>query len=166
MNLNDVNQGIVKFKRRKRLGRGPGSGLGKTSGKGHKGQFSRAGHSQHPMFQGGAMPIFRRIPKRGFNNRWALQVGTVNLSDLEANFEAGTEVNPETLRARDLAKYRYDVLKILGDGELTKSLKVTAHRFSKSARAKIEKAGGEVIELPVAKPVPKNRQRSAKKSAQ
>ena len=79
MRLHDVNEGIVKFRRRKRLGRGPGSGLGKTSGRGHNGQYSRAGASQPPSFQGGAMQMFRRIPKRGFNNKFALVVGTVNI---------------------------------------------------------------------------------------
>ena len=162
MNINDVHQGIKKFKKRKRIGRGTGSGLGKTAGKGHKGQHSRSGASQHPTFSGGDLPIFRRIPKRGFNNKWALSVGTVNVSDLEAHFEAGEEVTPEALRAKDLAKYRYDVLKILGNGELTKKLKVSAHRFSKTAREKIEKAGGEVVELPGKKPVVKNKQKSAR----
>ncbi len=108
------------------------------------------------------MPIFRRVPKRGFNNKWALRVGTVNVADLEANFEAGEEVNPEALRTKDLAKYRYDVLKVLGEGEISKKLKVSAHRFSKSAREKIEKAGGEVVELAGKKPVPKNKQKSAR----
>ncbi len=164
MQINDVNKDITKFKRKKRLGRGTGSGLGKTSGRGHKGQRSRSGASQHPSFQGGAMPMFRRIPKRGFNNKWALKVGTVNVSDLEANFEAGEEVNADTLRAKALAKYRYDVLKVLGDGELTKKLNVTAHRFSKSAQEKIEKAGGTVTVLPGKKPVVKNKQKSASTS--
>ena len=164
MKIHDVHEGIQKFKRKKRLGRGPGSGLGKTSGRGHNGQFSRAGHSQQANFQGGAMQMFRRIPKRGFFNKWGLKVGLINVSDLEANFEAGEEVNSETLRAKDLAKYRYDILKVLGDGELTKSLKVSAHRFSKSAREKIEKAGGQAIELPGKKPVVKNKQKSAAKA--
>ncbi len=162
-NIDDVNQGIQKFKRRKRLGRGPGSGLGKTSGRGHKGQHSRSGASQPIHFQGGAMPMYRRIPKRGFNNKFALMVGTVNVADLEANYEAGEEVTPESVRAKDLAKYRYDVLKVLGDGELTKKLKVSAHRFSKTAREKIEKAGGEIVELPGKKPVVKNKMKSAGK---
>lgn len=162
MNIHDVHQGIQKYKRRKRLGRGTGSGLGKTSGRGHKGQHSRAGASQPVNFQGGAMPMFRRIPKRGFNNRFALKVGTVNVSDLDAKFESGEEVTPETLREKDLAKYRYDVLKVLGDGELTKKLKVSAHRFSQSARQKIEQAGGECVELPGRQPVVKNRQKSAR----
>ena len=95
------------------------------------------------------MPMVRRVPKRGFNNKFALTVATVNVSDLEAKFEAGAEVTAETLREHNLAKSRYDVLKILGDGELTKSLKVSAHRFSQSAREKIEKAGGEVLEVKV-----------------
>ena len=95
------------------------------------------------------MPMVRRVPKRGFNNKFALTVVAVNVGDLEAKFDAGAEVNAETLRERNLAKSRYDVLKILGDGELTKSLKVSAHRFSQSAREKIEKAGGEVLEVKV-----------------
>ena len=162
MNINDVHEGIQKYKKRKRLGRGTGSGLGKTSGRGHKGQRSRAGHSQHPTFQGGAMPMIRRIPKRGFNNKWAVEVGEVNVSDLEANFNAGEEVNQETLRQKDLANYRYDELKVLGNGEISKKLTVSAHRFSKSAREKIEKAGGTVVVLPEKKPVVKNKMKSAK----
>ena len=163
MNLHEVNEGIQKYKKRKRIGRGTGSGLGKTSGRGHKGQKSRSGHSQHPTFQGGAMPMIRRIAKRGFNNKFAVKVGEVNVADLEANFEAGEEVTPETLRAKDLANYNYDVLKILGKGEISKKLTVSAHRFSASAREKIEKAGGTVVELPGKKAVVKNKMGSAKK---
>lgn len=163
MIINDVHEGIQKYKKRKRLGRGTGSGLGKTSGRGHKGQRSRAGHSQHPTFQGGAMPMIRRIPKRGFNNKFGVSVGEVNIADLEARFNAGDDVNAETLREKDLANYRYDVLKVLGDGEITKKLTVTAHRFSKSAREKIEKAGGTVVVIPGKKPVVKNKQKSALK---
>ena len=163
MNINDVHEGIQKNKKRKRIGRGIGSGLGKTAGRGHKGQRSRAGHSQHPTFQGGAMPMIRRIPKRGFNNKWAVQIGEVNVSDLEANFNAGEEVNPESLREKDLANYRYDELKVLGKGEISKKLTVSAHRFSQSAREKIEKAGGTVVVLPEKKPVVKNKMNSAKK---
>lgn len=161
MNLNDVNEGIQKNRRKKRLGRGTGSGLGKTSGRGHKGQRSRSGASFHPMFQGGAMPMFRRIPKRGFNNKFALTVLAVNVGQLEKLFEAGDEVNQESLAGTAIGKSRYDVLKILGDGELTKKLTISAHRFSKSAREKIEKAGGTIVELPGKKPVPKNKQKSA-----
>ena len=161
MNLNDVNEGIVKYKKRKRIGRGTGSGLGKTSGRGHKGQRSRAGHSQHPTFQGGAMPMIRRIAKRGFNNKFALVVGEVNIADLEANFEAGEEVTPASLREKNIAAYKYDVLKVLGNGEIKKKLTVSAHRFSKSAKEKIEKAGGSIVELPGKKPVVKNKMKSA-----
>ena len=160
MNLDDVHRGIRKHKKRKRVGRGPGSGHGKTCGRGHKGQGSRAGYSVHPTFEGGQMPLVRRIPKRGFHNRWALNVAIVNLSDLEARFDDGADVNPETLKNKGLARGRYDVLKVLGNGQLTKKLKVSAHRFSGSAREKIEKAGGEVILLSGKKPVPKNKQKS------
>jgi large subunit ribosomal protein L15 len=145
MKLNDVHQGISKHKKSRRVGRGTGSGRGKTCGRGHKGQRSRAGWSAPPVFQGGTMPLVRRVPKRGFNNRFALQVAAVNVGDLERCFQDGDEVTPESLRAKSLAKGRYDVLKILGDGELTRRLKVTAHRFSQTARDKIEKAGGEVV---------------------
>jgi len=159
MNLDDVHRGIKRRKRRKRVGRGTGSGHGKTCGRGHKGQGSRSGFSMHPTFEGGQMPLVRRIPKRGFHNRWADQVAIVNLADLEARFDDGDEVNPESLRAKNLAKGRYDLLKILGNGQLTKKLKVSAHRFSRQAKEKIEQAGGEAIELPGKKPVPKNKQK-------
>jgi large subunit ribosomal protein L15 len=99
------------------------------------------------------MPLVRRIPKRGFNNPFADLVAVVNLSDLERCFEAGQEVTPETLRAKNLARARWDVLKVLGQGDLTKKLKVSAHRFSATAREKIEQAGGEVVVLPVPTPV-------------
>jgi large subunit ribosomal protein L15 len=103
------------------------------------------------------MPLIRRIPKRGFHNRFADVVAFVNVGVLEKYFAAGEEVNPETLRLRGLVKENYDVLKILGSGELTKPLKVAAHRFSASAKEKITKAGGEVILLPGKQPVPKNK---------
>ena len=164
MRIHEVNEGITKFKKRKRLGRGTGSGLGKTSGRGHKGQRSRSGHSQHPTFQGGAMPMIRRVAKRGFNNKWAQRIGEVNLGDLEKNFDAGDEVTPTTLRERALANYRYDELKVLGKGELKKKLTVSAHRFSKSAKEAIEKAGGTCVVLETAKPVVKNKMGSAKKA--
>ena len=114
------------------------------------------------------MPLVRRVPKRGFNNQFALVVCTVNVSDLERAFEAGDEVNPDTLRQKSLAKSRWDLLKILGDGELTKKLRVCAHRFSQSAKEKIEKAGGETVVLPGKTPVAakkKTRKESAGTSA-
>jgi large subunit ribosomal protein L15 len=161
MNLNDVHRGVRKHKSRKRLGRGIGSGHGKTAGKGHKGQKSRAGSSRLAIFQGGAMPVVRQVPKRGFNNRWAVRVAAVNVAALEKHFAAGDEVTPDALEAKNLTKGRYDELKLLGDGTLTKKLKVSAHRFSESAKEKIEKAGGEAIVLPGKAPVVKNKQRSA-----
>ncbi len=162
MNIHEVNEGITKYKKRKRLGRGIGSGLGKTSGRGHKGQRSRAGHSQHPTFQGGAMPMVRRVAKRGFNNKFAQRIGEVNLADLESRFSAGDEVTPATLKEKALANYRYDELKVLGKGELSKKLTVSAHRFSKSAKEAIEKAGGTCVVLETAKAVVKNKMGSVK----
>lgn len=161
MNLNDVHHEIKKYKRRKRIGRGTGSGRGKTCGRGHKGQRSRAGYSVHPTFEGGQMPLVRRVPKRGFNNRWATTVAIVNLEDLEQRFDDGAEVTPETLKAKNLAKGRYDLLKVLADGKLTKKLKVSAHKFSQAAIEKIEKAGGQAVVLPGKAPVVKNKQRKA-----
>ena len=160
MNLNDIHRGIKKYKTRKRVGRGPGSGHGKTCGRGHKGQGSRAGFSMHPAFEGGQMPLARRIPKRGFNNQWALKVAIVNIGELDERFADGEEVNIETLKAKNLAKGSFDVLKVLGNGELTKKLKISAHRFSKSAVEKIEKAGGETVVLPGKAPVVKNKMKS------
>lgn len=153
MILDDVHRGITKNRKRKRVGRGPGSGHGKTAGRGHNGQGSRAGHSQKPTFAGGAMPMIRRVPKRGFNNKWAKSVAVVNVGQIDAVFSAGEEVNLDSLAAKNLAKGRFDLLKILGDGELTKKLKISAHRFSKTASEKIEKAGGEMITLATRTPV-------------
>ncbi len=153
MRLHEVNQGIKKHRRPRRLGRGPGSGHGKTAARGHKGQFSRAGASNLVVFQGGMMPLVRRVPKRGFNNSFALDIMVVNVGDLEANFDAGADVNPEVLREKHLARGRFDELKILGDGKLTKKLRVSAHRFSKTAEEAIRNAGGEVVVLPGRTPV-------------
>ena len=160
MNINDVHRGITRLRRRRRLGRGIGSGRGKTAGRGHKGQRSNPGYAALPIFEGGRMPMVRRIPKRGFNNQFALQVAAVNVGDLERVFQAGDHVTPQSLREKSLAKMRYDVLKILGDGELTKKLTVSAHRFSSTAREKIVQAGGEVIELPGKAPVVKQKRQT------
>jgi large subunit ribosomal protein L15 len=148
MKLNDINSGIVKHKRRKRIGRGIGSGHGKTAGRGHKGQRSNPGYKALAVWEGGAMPLVRRVPKRGFTNEFALCVMAINVGQLEKHFQAGEEVSPESLKGKPVAGGRYDVLKILGDGTLSKKLKVAAHRFSKSAREKIEAAGGEVVVIP------------------
>lgn len=153
MNLNDVNTGIHKFKKRRRIGRGIGSGHGKTAGRGHKGQGSRAGWSRQVTFQGGTMPMIRRIPKRGFTNSFAPKVAVLNVGDLEHVFDAGAEVTLEAIKESPLLNHRYDVLKILGEGDLTKKLKISAHRFSKSAIEKITKAGGEAITVEGPKPV-------------
>ena len=158
MKLHDVNRGVIKFKKTKRLGRGIGSGQGKTAGRGHKGQSSRVGWNQPHTFQGGMSPLVRRIPKRGFNNSFALNVGIVNVGALEEAFAAGDEVNAESLKAKDLLKGRFDVIKVLGNGELTKKLTIAAHRFSASAREKIEKAGGQMTVLPERTPVEEKKQ--------
>jgi len=155
MNLTDVNRGIHKHKKRKRVGRGVGSGHGKTSGRGHKGQGALAGWSAPAIFEGGASPLIRRVPKRGFHNAWGKTVASVNVGALEAAYSNGEEVTIANLQSKDLAKGRFDELKILGDGELTKKLKISAHRFSQSALDKIAKAGGEAIVLPGKKPVVK-----------
>jgi large subunit ribosomal protein L15 len=162
MNLNDVNRGIHRNKPKKRVGRGPGSGHGKTATRGHKGQGSRTGYSASPVFEGGQMPLVRRIPKRGFNNRWAQNVAIVNLATLERHFQGGDEVTMESLRQKGLLRGAFDVLKVLGDGELSKNLKISAHRFSRSAVEKIEKAGGQTIVLPGKKPVVKNKMKVKK----
>jgi large subunit ribosomal protein L15 len=160
MNLNDVHHGIQKNKSRKRVGRGPGSGHGKTSGRGHKGQGSRSGSSVSPIFEGGQMPLVRRIPKRGFNNRWAETVAAINVAELEKHFQDGEEVSPEVLLGKRLVHRDFDMLKVLGNGELTKKLTISAHKFSRQAVEKIEKAGGQVVVLPGKKPVVKNKMRA------
>jgi large subunit ribosomal protein L15 len=139
--------------KRLRVGRGVGSGLGKTAGRGQKGQKARSkGNINKKHFQGGQTPIQRRLPKRGFRNPLAEKVANINVGDL-AVFADGAEVNAVTLKAARLVRGRYDVLKVLGEGDLTKKLTVHAHRFSKGAVSKIEKAGGKVvvIALPAAK---------------
>lgn len=142
MDLSNLQPAYGSTKNRKRIGRGPGSGTGKTAGKGHKGQKARSGGSVKPGFEGGQMPLQRRLPKRGFRSLNKKVYALVNLKDLEV-FEAGTVVDLEAFgKARLVADVR-DGIKILGDGELTKALTVKAHKFSKSAVEKIEAAGGK-----------------------
>jgi len=131
-------------KKRKRIGRGKGSGSGKTSGRGHKGQGSRAGASMRGrLYEGGQMPLFRRLPKRGFNNvNFARRYEIVNISQLETLFDEGVSVNIAELVGAGLVDNVSSKVKILGDGELTKKLTVTAHKFSKSAEQKISGCGG------------------------
>jgi large subunit ribosomal protein L15 len=145
MLLHDVDQGIQKYKRRKRVGRGVGSGNGKTAGKGHKGHSSRQGYKQNPLTEGGQMPLARRVPKRGFNNgAFRKDYATLNLSSLEGRFPAGSVVDEAALRAAGLVKGRHDDgVKILGDGELTVALTVKVAKFSASAAEKIARAGGK-----------------------
>ncbi|GFN23028.1 MAG: 50S ribosomal protein L15 [Thermoanaerobacteraceae bacterium] len=126
-----------------RVGRGTGSGLGKTAGRGHKGQKARAGGGVRPGFEGGQMPLSRRIPKRGFTNIFKRQLAVVNVGDLE-RFDSGTVVTPELLREAGLVKKGRDGVKVLGDGEITKPLVVKAQAASRQAIAKIEAAGGRV----------------------
>ena len=144
MSLHEINKGIHKHTKPRRLGRGLGTGTGKTGGKGHKGAKARAGYFALSIFQGGAMPLVRRVPKRGFTNSFALKVASINVGDLNDLFNEGDVINPQSLRETGVLKRRYDQLKILGDGEITKKLTVSAHQFSASAREKLEKAGGKV----------------------
>jgi len=134
---------------KKRVGRGPGSGIGKTSGKGEKGQRSRTGYQGRLGFEGGQMPLVRRVPKRGFTNIWKTEYDIVNLAALAELAEAAQgslNVTPESLVELGMVR-KGERVKVLGDGEIGKALKVTAHKFSKSARAKIEAAGGSCEEL-------------------
>ena len=159
MNLSDIHRGIKKHKKRLRIGRGLGSGRGKTAGRGHKGQGQLAGWTAHPAFEGGQMPLVRRVPKRGFHNRWAKTVKAINVGDLESWFDNGAEVTIESLKAAGKVKGRFDLFKVLGNGELKKKLKISAHRFSSSALEKIKAAGGEAVVLPGKAPVKKGKKK-------
>jgi large subunit ribosomal protein L15 len=142
--LNNLRPAEGSTHKKKRVGRGPGSGLGKTAGRGNKGQKSRSGYSGKVGFEGGQMPLQRRLPKRGFTNIFKKQWIEVTLATLENSFGAGDSITPETMHERGvIAKGKRDIV-VLGTGELTKALTVSAHRFTKGARAKIEAAGGTV----------------------
>ena len=141
MKLNELRATPGAMQDAKRIGRGHGSGNGKTAGKGHKGQKARAGHGFRPGFEGGQMPLYRRIPKRGFTNRNSKEIVGINLNALEV-FEDGTTVTVETLLEQGIVKNPKDGVKILGNGELTKKLDVKANAFSASAKEKIEALGG------------------------
>ena len=143
MKLHELSPAEGSKKDAKRIGRGHGSGWGKTAGKGHKGQKARAGHGMRPGFEGGQMPLQRRIPKRGFNNIFAKDIVTVNLAVLERKFENGATVDTEALIKAGIIKNSFDGVKILSNGTLTKSLNVKATAFSKSAKEKIEAVGGK-----------------------
>ena len=143
MKLHELRPSEGAFKTSKRLGRGTGSGLGKTSGKGHKGQNARSGGGVRPGFEGGQLPLFRRLPKRGFSNAmFKVEYATINVSDLE-KFEDGAVVTPELLKEMGILKKQLAGVKVLGNGKLTKKLTVKAHKFSGSAIEKIEAIGGK-----------------------
>jgi len=145
--LSNLKPARGSVRERKRVGRGPGSGLGKTAGRGEKGQKSRSGFSQKPGFEGGQMPLHRRLPKRGFHNRFRKEFVEINLGKLEV-FEAGTIVTPEVLLKRGLIKKVRDGVKVLAKGSLTKQLTVRAHKFSARAQQAINGLGGtaEILE--------------------
>ncbi|MER3431595.1 MAG: 50S ribosomal protein L15 [Blastocatellia bacterium] len=145
LSLNNLKPAPGSTHKKKRVGRGPGSGLGKTAGRGNKGQKSRSGYRSRAGFEGGQMPLQRRLPKRGFTNIFKKQWIEISLAKIEASFNPGDEVTPEVLHSRGLIKKAKHDLVILGNGDVSKALKISAHRFTKTAREKIEKAGGSVI---------------------
>ena len=143
MNLFDLKSMPFPRKRKKRVGRGRGSGMGKTSGRGGKGATARSGNETSIQFEGGQTPLFRRLPKRGFNNPFKKEYSIVNVKDI-ARFDKGDSVNPEKLMDAGLIRKVLDGVKVLGDGEITKPLTVSAHKFSNVAIEKIKAAGGEI----------------------
>ena len=147
ISLNSLRPAKGSTHKKKRVGRGPGSGLGKTAGRGEKGQKSRSGYSRKVGFEGGQMPLHRRLPKRGFTNIFKKQWLEVSLASLDQHFGENEEINPEVLHTRGLIKKaKHDVV-VLGNGDVSKALRVSAHRFTKSAKEKIEKAGGSAIQI-------------------
>ena len=146
MKLNELSPAVGSAKDAYRRGRGPGSGNGKTAGKGHKGQNARSGGGVRPGFEGGQLPLYRKLPKRGFKNRFATNYAIVNVADL-TKFENGATVDLEALLAAKIVRKELDGLKVLGNGELTKKLTVKATVFSATAKEKIEAAGGKTEEV-------------------
>jgi large subunit ribosomal protein L15 len=142
MKLNELSPAPGSVRERKRIGRGHGSGQGKTAGKGHKGQKARAGRGIRPGFEGGQMPLHRRIPKRGFVNNFETKYAIINIAALNA-FENGAVIDAQSLKDAGLVKKTYDGVKVLGNGDVKKSLTVKAAAFSETAKAKIEAAGGK-----------------------
>jgi large subunit ribosomal protein L15 len=143
LSINTLKPAPGANRKNKRVGRGMGSGHGKTAARGYNGQLSRAGASVRPGFEGGQMPLYRRLPKRGFTNIHRKEYVTVNVEQL-ACFDAGMQIDPITLKDRGIIKNLHEDIKILGNGELAKAVKVRAHKFSKSAIEKIQNAGGTV----------------------
>jgi large subunit ribosomal protein L15 len=144
MKLHELKPNPGSVKERKRLGRGTASGQGKTAGKGQKGQNSRSGGGVRPGFEGGQMPIYRRLPKRGFTNIFATKYAEINVEVLNEMFEDGAIITPDLLKETGILKRQLDGVKVLGNGDITKKLTVKANKFSKSAVEKIEAAGGKV----------------------
>jgi large subunit ribosomal protein L15 len=155
LRLNEISAQPGSVTSRKRLGRGQGSGLGGTSGKGHKGQLARSGGTSRPGFEGGQTPLYRRIPKRGFKNPGRRTQAEVNLSEIQKWSAELKEVSLQTLIEGKFIKGRYDRLAILGGGDLNKGLTFKAHKVSASAKEKIEKAGGKVELIPIPGPAPR-----------
>lgn len=147
MDLGNLKHAPGAVKQRKRIGRGQGSGYGGTSGRGHKGQRSRSGSRRRPWFEGGQMPLQRRVPKRGFTNIFKKTFEIVNLKDLDAKLKTAKDITPKELFQMGLIRREDASVKILGTGEIKKAVNISAHAFSGSAKAKIEKAGGKVTEL-------------------
>ncbi|MBQ6874272.1 MAG: 50S ribosomal protein L15 [Clostridia bacterium] len=147
MKLHELSPAVGSTKERKRIGRGAGSGQGKTAGKGHKGQKARAGRGIRPGFEGGQMPLQRRLPKRGFNNIFRKEIAIVNVADIDAAFDNGAVVTIEALIEKGLVKKELDGVKVLGHGEISKSLTVQVNAYSASAKEKIEAAGGKAEEV-------------------
>lgn len=148
MSLNNLKPADRSKFKKKRVGRGPGSGLGKTAGRGHKGAQSRSGYSFKRGFEGGQMPLHRRVPKRGFTNIFRTEYDVVNLDQLESAFDAGATVTVESLREHGLVSSRTSLVKVLARGELTKALTVHAHKFSGKAAEKVAAAGGRAEAIP------------------
>lgn len=147
MKLNELKPAEGSAKAAWRKGRGAGSGNGKTAGKGHKGQNARSGGGVRPGFEGGQLPLYRKLPKRGFHNKFATEYATVNVADLEKFFNDGDTVNLETLLEKKVVRKAFDGLKVLGNGELTKKLTVQAAKFTAAAKEKITAVGGQAEEV-------------------
>jgi large subunit ribosomal protein L15 len=166
MDLSTVHHGVTKRPKKKRVGRGPGSGHGKTSSRGSKGQYASAGAKKPAFtFEGGQMPLFRRIPKRGFSHEtWDKKYHIVNVGDLDKHFKDGENVTEEALKRVGLAKGPADGVRVLGTGEVSKKLNVKAHHFSKSADEKIKAKGGTTEVIPLPKKPVKNKMKPRKTS--
>jgi len=168
MDLSTVHTGVQKHKLKKRVGRGIGSGHGKTATRGSKGQYASAGAEMFKaLFEGGQTPLYRRSPKRGFSHRsWDVPAMVVNVGDLDARCDAGEEVSLAALKAKGVLKGMAEHLRVLGEGDVTKKLTVHAHHFSASAKEKIEKAGGQAVLIPPPKKPVRNKMKPRRAKAE